>query len=1468
MNSKSFGFLWVVVLILLFSRESHCQSGSGSNTNGAVMPPLTTTYSANTLYGKIYVTSPTYFVDHSKLDTDFNLDVIHSGNQTFSGFSSQFLNSSTCNLPFLKVNTPFITVIPGPDKEVWISTPETYLDRYRKPTDTKRIVNLDLEKRFIKNIGNIVDGEYMFTLQDTNFNPIDGQGLGNENDGHNYNWCFSLRIWYCPSPSGHSGISSYGVGFESVIYLDGELVNDVIGHNPPLSSVTGDFNSLPKDGTKHKLYIFMCNKGPSPVFNQTSKININIWGDLENCDGGTEQIPDCTNPTIPPSSSGTGSGSGNIPPPLTTTYNSLSVPGSIYTRQPTYFVDHSKGDVDFNMDPSKAGGLAFNGFTSEELTQENCFLPTLNITTPLYNINSNNSDEVWITDHNVYSQRYRTETGKFPIEHSFIKNPFNIAGNEFQFTIDSKDFNVLDHEGYGKENDDHNYNWCFVMKIWYCPAPTGPSGLSTTGTGFETAIFLNNKLVGDSIGHSPSRSPINVDWNYLPKNGTKHKLDIFMCNKGPSGIFNQTNNLHLSIWGDLENCNGGIEVPIPCTKVFITPGPAGVLPLTTTYNSQTLFAKIAPRTPTVFYDHEQTSDGFNMNVSKSGGLTFSGYSGKQLNAENCFLPTLIVSTPFRNINPGFTDEVWISSAQNYFNRFLPSVSGGSGREVYHKLEERFIKNIGNTADGNYMFTLMDTNFNPIDNEGYGNEGDDHNYNWCLVMRIWYCPAPSGHSGFNSLGFGFETVVYLDDELVADSIGHNPVRSNINVDLNYLPKDGTKHKMDIFMCNRGYSGVFNQTSKINLNIFGDLENCDGGDLKIDYCVPPIFTTTATGSGVLPLTTTYNSQAVFGKLFSRTPTVFYDHEQTSDGFNMNVSKSGGLTFSGYSGRQLNAENCFLPTLIVSTPFRNINPGFTDEVWISSAQNYFNRFLPSIVGGSGREVYHNLEERFIKNIGNTADGDYMFTLMDTNFNPIDNEGYGNEGDDHNYNWCLVMRIWYCPAPSGHSGFNSIGFGFETVIYLDDELLADSIGHNPVRSNINVDLNYLPKNGTKHKMDIFMCNRGYSGVFNQTSKINLNIFGDLENCDGGDLKIDYCVPPIFSTTTMEPASTTYTKPELFGGIHTRQPTYILDHKKSETDFNLQIVNEGGLALRGFSALALSPDNCFLPKTNRSLPLMNINPGKQEVWIQSEQSYANRYKKPVGGAGVFEIPIEQRFTRNPMNALGGEYIYTLNSNNFNPIDGRGFGNEGDDHNYNWCMVMRLWYCVPPGNSFMGVSNLANRYESAIYLDGKLVGDQIGHNPERQPGGTTWEFNIPRDKIKHKLDIFMCNKGPSGKFNQTSRINLNIFGDMDSCDGGIEKPYCSDTIYIDKSCICDSNSYCDKNSHMCIPNEETQEGFGCPFYDCAMGYECREISDGETKCVPENRCMDCSDITCNYPHQCKLIPQNDSQCKVTPTCSL
>ncbi|KYQ90563.1 hypothetical protein DLAC_09189 [Tieghemostelium lacteum] len=1158
-----------------------------------------------------------------------------------------------------------------------------------------------------------------------------------------------------------------------------------------------------------------------------------------------------------------GSGSGNIPPPI------QPVHGNIFTRQPTYFVDHHKSEVDFNKDPSKAGGIDFKGFTSEELTQENCFLPTLNITTPLYNVNPNNKDEVWITDKNVYAQRYRKETdggtGKYfenPIEIEFIKNPSGMVGNDYEFSLDSKYYNIMDYEGYGKENDDHNYNWCLVMRIWYCPAPSGGSGICIKGINSEAAIFLNNKLVGDGIAHSTSISPIDVDLsNHLPKNVTYHKLDIFMCNKGPA-IANQTNNLGLSIWGDLENCDGGFEIPKPCPNVTIAPAP-GVT---------TVFAKLAPRTPTVFYDHEQTSDGFNMNVSKSGGLTFSGYSGKQLNAENCFLPTLSVSTPFRNINPGFTDEVWISSAQNYFNRFLPSVSGGSGREVYHKLEERFIKNIEKVDDGDYMFTLMDTNFNPIDNEGYGNEGDDHNYNWCLVMRIWYCPAPRDHSGFNSIGFGFETVVYLDDELLADSIGHNPDRSNINVDLNYLPKDGTKHKMDIFMCNRGYSGVLNQTSNINLNIFGDLENCDGGDLKIDYCVPPIFSTTATGSGVLPLTTTYNSHTVFGKLAPRTPTVFYDHEQTSDGFNMNVSKSGGLTFSGYSGRQLNAENCFLPTLIVSTPFRNINPGFTDEVWISSAQNYFNRFLPSIVGGSGREVYHKLEERFIKNIGNTADGDYMFTLMDTNFNPIDNEGYGNEGDDHNYNWCLVMRIWYCPAPSGHSGFNSIGFGFETVVYLDDELLADSIGHNPDRSNINVDLNYLPKNGTKHKMDIFMCNRGYSGVFNQTSKINLNIFGDLENCDGGDLKIDYCVPPIFSTTTgeptMEPASTTYTKPELFGGIHTRQPTYIIDHKKSETDFNLQIANEGGLALIGFSTLALSPDNCFLPKTNRSLPLMNINPGKQEVWIQSEESYAKRYKKPVGGAGVFEVPIEQRFTRNPMNALGGEHMYTLNSNNFNPIDGRGFGNEGDDHNYNWCMVMRLWYCVPPGNSFMGVSNLANRYESAIYLDGKLVGDQIGHNPERQPGGTTWEFNIPRDKTKHKLDIFMCNKGPSGKFNQTSRINLNIFGDMDNCDGGIEKPYCSDTIYIDKSCICDSNSYCDKNSHMCIPNEEIQEGFGCPFYDCAMGYECREISDGETKCVPENRCFDCSDITCNYPHQCKLIPQNDSQCKFTPTCSL
>ncbi|KYQ93555.1 hypothetical protein DLAC_05334, partial [Tieghemostelium lacteum] len=515
---------------------------------------------------------------------------------------------------------------------------------------------------------------------------------------------------------------------------------------------------------------------------------------------------------------------------------------------------------------------------------------------------------------------------------------------------------------------------------------------------------------------------------------------------------------------------------------------------------------------------------------------------------------------------------------------------------------------------------------------------------------------------------------------------------------------------------------------------------------DSATSPVTATATTDTTTTPITSELTQgPPTPGKMSVRQPTYFIDHQKNETDFGLDIKYKSDTPIKGFSSPLLTVDNCYLPTLNMSTPI--LNPTFSQEVLVASNTSYYDRYRRY----AGKYIEIPLEDSFLYSAG----GGFEYQAE---FNPLDGQGYGNEGDPHNYNWCFVMKLWYCFPPilneNRFYGIALYGDKFEVAIYFDNKLHSDIMGHQTKLIGFYYNFN-ITKAMNPHKLDIFMCNKGPVDDFH----FQINIFGDMDNCNYGvDKSLDCQHPPKTAneTTSTSPATGD-------SKVYRRQPTYFIDHLKNETDFNLDSKYRGGNGLRGFTAPTLVEDNCYLPKLNISTPIMNPNSNaSQETWIQNTESYSNRYNKTFGK--YIEIPIENNFKGN-FNATHGSYyvLEDFSTDGFNPIDNQGYGNEGESHNYNWCLVMKLWYCTPT-RGLMGISFNGAAYELSIYMDGVLVSDYIGH----QSNPTLYsEFNMTRDVIGHSLDIFMCYKGPIDK-SIDSRFILTIYGDLENCNKGTD----------------------------------------------------------------------------------------------------
>ncbi|KYQ90020.1 tenascin X [Tieghemostelium lacteum] len=198
-------------------------------------------------------------------------------------------------------------------------------------------------------------------------------------------------------------------------------------------------------------------------------------------------------------------------------------------RAPSYFVDHLKNETDFNLEQKHEGGAGLRGFTAPELTADNCYLPKLNMTSPIHA-----TEKVWIESSQTYSNRFNKSFGKYISDEVDFYSLFTRSDSDGSFNfVGSTEYGlkIIDNYGYGKEGEFSNNNWCMVIRLWYCANTTERNGISFVGTNYEMSAFMDNQLVMDSIDRNNSQN--NADFNISKDpNNNPHKLDIFICQKG------------------------------------------------------------------------------------------------------------------------------------------------------------------------------------------------------------------------------------------------------------------------------------------------------------------------------------------------------------------------------------------------------------------------------------------------------------------------------------------------------------------------------------------------------------------------------------------------------------------------------------------------------------------------------------------------------------------------------------------------------------------------------------------------------------------------------------------------------------------------------------------------------------------------------------------------------------------------
>ncbi|KAK5584212.1 hypothetical protein RB653_005820 [Dictyostelium firmibasis] len=252
----------------------------------------------------------------------------------------------------------------------------------------------------------------------------------------------------------------------------------------------------------------------------------------------------------------------------------------------------------------------------------------------------------------------------------------------------------------------------------------------------------------------------------------------------------------------------------------------------------------------------------------------------------------------------------------------------------------------------------------------------------------------------------------------------------------------------------------------------------------------------------------------------------------------------------------------------------------------------------------------------------------------------------------------------------------------------------------------------------------------------------------------------------------------------------------------------------------------------------------------------------------------------NPDITFGGEYeVPEIKNGYFNrsffPVDNIGFGNEGEDHNYKWCVRIHFDSLLNP-QQISNTLKVTHSDDIFIFVQGKLIftflgiGDEVeGFHQIDSPSGNTFSTT--------PLDIINCNR---------KRRDIHVFGIETNfetqCESVDECGVCNGD---STSCNCFENINCNSEEFICIQRECVNNQCEESDFNCSKKYEdnacvsnvcnlnegCKSIAidcddnnhctidscDAKTGCVNTlvNNCVDCGEDACITKNPCYI-----SQC--------
>ncbi|KAM9968518.1 hypothetical protein ACTFIW_002959 [Dictyostelium discoideum] len=292
----------------------------------------------------------------------------------------------------------------------------------------------------------------------------------------------------------------------------------------------------------------------------------------------------------------------------------------------------------------------------------------------------------------------------------------------------------------------------------------------------------------------------------------------------------------------------------------------------------------------------------------------------------------------------------------------------------------------------------------------------------------------------------------------------------------------------------------------------------------------------------------------------------------------------------------------------------------------------------------------------------------------------------------------------------------------------------------------------------------------------------------------------------------------------------------------------------------------------------------------------------PDFGNNVILIDNETTFNQwtrviNPDVTFGGQYeVPEIKSGYYNrsffPVDNMGFGNEGEEHNFKWCVRIRFDSLLNPGN-IPTTLRVTHSDDIFIFAGGKLIftylgiGDEVEgyHQIENGSGGNVFSTT--------PIDIINCNR---------KRRDFHVFGVETNfefqCDTIDECGVCNGD---NTTCNCFEGINCNSEEFICLKREcvnnqceeslfncsETYGGNACISNICNLNEGCRSVTtdcddnnhctidscDANVGCINTlvDNCVDCGTDACISTYPCfisQCSPVTANKCEIsTKNCS-